>query len=468
MILDAVFQEVNHTLNADFGTVFISGGNSPDLNGCVRMWQPKTEYKVGDYVYNDAEGYSFGSGTLLQCWQDHTSSEDFKKDLYNYWLGSWIIAQRTFKDMLGRDIVDTYAPVVNESVRGCAVATKSAILLGESATQVIDCTIDQRNIFNPLSVILKPDYTVSKHYEIDPYGAFYTENLLDDYGRVAYDIPLEAGENYGVYIRHDNNNSPSLRLFRDHGTDKQKEIEIEPTINNDYSVYQFTFEDVISSSSFRFDFSSNPATSNILEVCIVKGSIAPHKYLSPKFPLETAEVLQYEGNLIDDTKKHFSSKNIFFGTKNVYTSHTPLPPGTYTLSVKVRNGLGINLYVLEFSGTSTITVLKQVAKSTLTFTLTKPTVCNFKVFHNDYTSVDDLEWAKLEVGSFATGYKPYIAPTVCEFSSIGKSFDEIEVSKDTTLISNTEEVELNCTFKADTKNYIDNKFAELKSLILGV
>lgn len=119
MILDAVFQEVNHTLNADFGTVFISGGNSPDLSGCVRMWQPKTEYKVDDVVIGDIsfDGFYYFQAILF-CRRNHTSEselhEDKRLNLYeDVRSGMWgvkpFISREAETDSKGNYFPDHYA-----------------------------------------------------------------------------------------------------------------------------------------------------------------------------------------------------------------------------------------------------------------------------------------------------------------------------------------------------------------------
>lgn len=109
MILDAVFQEVNHTLNADFGTVFISGGNSPDLNDCIRLWQPNTEYKVGDVVYATSIGYGGAvMDVIAECTQAHTSSYGVYVD-GDKWRTNNVYAHSSIHDGEGNVIDETYA-----------------------------------------------------------------------------------------------------------------------------------------------------------------------------------------------------------------------------------------------------------------------------------------------------------------------------------------------------------------------
>jgi hypothetical protein len=116
MILDAVFQEVNHTLNADFGTVFISGGNSPDLNGCIRLWQPNTEYKVGDVcLATDYEGMSGELvNCIITCKQSHKSYTESDGGLVRdisegKWKKDFVTASSSIYDILGNMITEHYA-----------------------------------------------------------------------------------------------------------------------------------------------------------------------------------------------------------------------------------------------------------------------------------------------------------------------------------------------------------------------
>ncbi|MEE1046112.1 MAG: hypothetical protein U0M60_01675 [Clostridia bacterium] len=114
MILDAVFQEVDHRLNADFGTAFILGGNSPDLNGCIRLWQYGTEYKDGDLVIAEI-GTPYGiCHALLECKKDHTSYDEFPTirdatDFNERWKANKLMSNIAIGDIYGNPIYTTYA-----------------------------------------------------------------------------------------------------------------------------------------------------------------------------------------------------------------------------------------------------------------------------------------------------------------------------------------------------------------------
>ena len=67
----------------------------------------------------------------------------------------------------------------------------------------------------------------------------------------------------------------------------------------------------------------------------------------------------------------------------------------------------------------------------------------------------------VEIGSNATEYELYIQPQIIQSDSEGTVSGLKSVSPNMTILADTDEVVLNCTYNADTKLYIDNKIAEL-------
>lgn len=89
----------------------------------IRMWQPNTEYKIGDYVYSDAIGYGGAPiDVICKCIEAHTSESSVYAD------GKWsiygIYASNSINDSNGNPIHETYATKeeltqsIGEALRG--------------------------------------------------------------------------------------------------------------------------------------------------------------------------------------------------------------------------------------------------------------------------------------------------------------------------------------------------------------
>ena len=84
---------------------------------------------------------------------------------------------------------------------------------------------------------------------------------------------------------------------------------------------------------------------------------------------------------------------------------------------------------------------------------------NYDTFYDEYQFM-------LEVGTTKSQYEPYIEPTTYTPNADG-TVDNVKSIYPTTLMyTDTSGVVVNAEYNADTKRYIDNKFAELQALVL--
>lgn len=113
-------------------------------------------------------------------------------------------------------------------------------------------------------------------------------------------------------------------------------------------------------------------------------------------------------NLVDDTKRLFTTGNIFFGfTASSGIIPITLPKSTYTFSVVTADSTTTNLYIKNSNNTEILFVAYNTNK--LTFTLSETQDILISVYKLDYTSSDDIVTAQLELGTAATPYTPYIS-----------------------------------------------------------
>ena len=79
---------------------------------------------------------------------------------------------------------------------------------------------------------------------------------------------------------------------------------------------------------------------------------------------------------------------------------------------------------------------------------------------NAYDSFKDE--IMVEIGSNATEYESYIEPQIISLNTDGTVSGLTSLSQNMTILSDIDDVTMDCTYNADTKLYIDNKIAELK------
>lgn len=125
----------------------------------------------------------------------------------------------------------------------------------------------------------------------------------------------------------------------------------------------------------------------------------------------SAVVTRTGKNLIDDSKKCFTSAKINIGATENNGLSASLKAGTYTFSVETADGSTTNLYVGYYSNPNvSFTNAYNVKK--LTFTITEDSDICVWVYKSGYTSVTDIKTAQLEYGSTATAYEPYQGTSV--------------------------------------------------------
>ena len=114
-----------------------SGGGSNGGLGNFSVWQPNTEYKVGDMVLATWKNEDKKETVIAECNEAHTSSSSFTNDLiiYAVWDMNFINARG---DEYGRSIYETYA-------------TKEEALKVASSVEYFDIETDG-------TIYLKPEY----------------------------------------------------------------------------------------------------------------------------------------------------------------------------------------------------------------------------------------------------------------------------------------------------------------------
>ena len=85
-------------------------GETPSLDGVIQIWQPNTEYKVGDVCYYDSLPYETGinRSVFLVCKTNHPSQQDPLLD-FDKWTVIELYANRSIHDCVGKVIHETYA-----------------------------------------------------------------------------------------------------------------------------------------------------------------------------------------------------------------------------------------------------------------------------------------------------------------------------------------------------------------------
>lgn len=137
------------------------------------------------------------------------------------------------------------------------------------------------------------------------------------------------------------------------------------------------------------------------------------------------------------------------------------PNTTYTLSYKMNNGVnrasGIGFYNADKIHTSFV-----YCDSGNSFTTPDNCYWILVCFHGNSEATEvTYSDIQLELGNKATVYEPYTEPQTAIANADGTVECIISVSPNMTLFTNTDGVEMNITYNADTKMYIDNKIALL-------
>lgn len=135
---------------------------------------------------------------------------------------------------------------------------------------------------------------------------------------------------------------------------------------------------------------------------------APYSNIRPISGRTGAELTRCGKNLLDDSIKNLIGNEIYFGGKKGEIAVT-LPAGTYTFSMVSKNGNPSNMYVKN--AVTREDIAKAYDVHFTTFTISDTTPLEFRVYRADYTSVDDIKSAQVEIGAAMTAYEPYQGDT---------------------------------------------------------
>ena len=149
--------------------------------------------------------------------------------------------------------------------------------------------------------------------------------------------------------------------------------------------------------------------------------------------------------------------------------------GRYSMTFSVKEGLTQLVFGLGGTQRDTTVLLNTLPKGTYTIS-----------WENTNVTQGTISWCDMQIeeGTTATPYTPHIAdvstakvqryggnldtePTTYDINADGTVEGVTSLYPTTTLVSDTEGIVLDVNYNADTKKYIDNKFAELAALIVN-
>lgn len=106
IVIDQTFNPKSK--NAQSGVAVAQAVATKTQVDAIRMWQPNTEYKIGDYVYSDAIGYGGATiSVICECTEAHKSKDSVYAD--QKWHIMNIYASNSINDSNGNPIHETYA-----------------------------------------------------------------------------------------------------------------------------------------------------------------------------------------------------------------------------------------------------------------------------------------------------------------------------------------------------------------------
>ena len=157
-------------------------------------------------------------------------------------------------------------------------------------------------------------------------------------------------------------------------------------------------------------------------------------------------------------------------TTSIYPSIAKifLPVGTYSLSGVVGGGystFAIDAYNKLADGTKQY--LMDIGKGREDFTIEVPQVINFRVIVNAGTVLNNVTIKpQVETGKKITEYEKYCGATYNP-NAEGTVEGVKSIATMMNIFADTEGVKIDCEYNADTKKYIDNKFAELQAAVIS-
>ena len=160
----------------------------------------------------------------------------------------------------------------------------------------------------------------------------------------------------------------------------------------------------------------------------------------------------------------------------IITKNIPVVPNTnYVFSGK-NNSLIQQLFVHLVQTKKNVVQTKPTGDFAYTFNTGENTELFLQMnLYNGCTADEVLELAdfvngttQLELGTTASEYEPYQEPITYTVNEDGTVEGVTSIYPTTTLLTDTQGVIIEAEYNADTKKYIDKKFAELQALILEV
>ena len=340
---------------------------------------------------------------------------------------------------------------MNAKVSGTAIAVNDVSPIEHS----VGCKVESKNLLPPKFNTVNDENWGQK---VNNERRFYFENLKVGQTYTFSLKKIKAIANYGFFFISKEKDGVTTNVIKLSQGGSSIKTNASFTVEEGYTYYAYV---LFSAAPEVIDADDNfVALGNFqLELGTTATDYTP--YLTD---LSDVEVKRYEGNLIDDTLKKMAGTNIYFGTKDFSKNFTTLFPGTYTLSAKVKDNSKFTLYVTDFeNGNQNISgwSVAGTTECSLTINVSKTTKVNFKVYHSTFTDASFLEWAKLEVGSTATPYEPYIAPTSFQANLDGTVEGITSVSPNMTLIPSNDGVVINANYLRDIDTYIDNLITDV-------
>lgn len=258
---------------------------------------------------------------------------------------------------------------------------------------------------------------ITEEARLDPDGSVVSAaRLLTDY------IPVVAGETYAVHVPY---SARGRGAFYDSGKNLLSYYGDFPVSNTpavfprDGAIFQttdgyyFTFIAPSGASYVRYNIVTNYGTTYNNDISFNYPSsvttYSPYSNICPISGHTGCEINRTGKNLLDDSIKNYSNKNVVFGGPTSHTTGTScsLKAGTYTLSVVTADGTVTNLYVKDATTGANISGFPAYDALSKTFTLSEDTSLRVYCYKSTYTSASDITHAQINIGSTASDYEPY-------------------------------------------------------------
>lgn len=403
MIIDAVFQEVNNTLGANFGV--LTKGEKGDKGDKGETGEVSLAYANGTFA-NVIKGTAKGSAIAV------------------------------------RDV----SPI--EHSVGCRVASKNLFDYNEFINQANSV----QSGWGGTTTQFGEECFWFKGVTPSSSFKFMQGEFLEN---TQYTLSFEC-----AYV-HNNDVSYNLPIFVICYTDGTKENVTRLTYTDKFVQQSHTTKanktvDYITTNELASTLKIYIKTNIQLELGTTATAYTPYVE-----ELGGIEVSRYGKNLFGATYEDFINAEKLGDGKQIF--FTLKPNTSYTLSSNMYRNTDTSTNIW-FNGTAggANGVWENKPSTTMTdnngklYILVRET--KLEELFNNY-------WLQLEESTSATPYEPFTKQTY-QSTADGTVEGVTSVSPNMTLISNNDGAVINCNYNIDTKTYIDNKFAELQALIL--